>query len=124
VRVIIRAVARVAGIAAVLLGLWVFGVNFVQSVLGENGYDPRWMVWVILAWGLVGAAGGVVFLLSLEGPQRWRTQTRRLIGWLGMLVLAVLPSVTLLVMVPLTLVAGISLFEAHANPTAGDITSA
>jgi hypothetical protein len=123
VQVLIRTVARLAGIAAVLLGLWVFGVNLVQSVLGENGYDPRWMVWVILAWGIVGAAGGVVFLLSLDGPEPWHTQTRRLIGWLGMLVLAVLPSVTLLVMLPLTLVAGISLFEPHANPTAGDVTS-
>jgi hypothetical protein len=98
-----RTVGRLAGIAAIMLGLWVFGVNLVQDAFADNGYDPRWMLWVILVWGIVGVAGGVVFLLSIDGPPRWRTINRRLLGWVGVLVVSAIPSLTILFMLPLAL---------------------
>ena len=78
--------ARMVGLVFALLGAWVFTLN-----LMERSYDGWVFVWVVLA-GLSGAVGGVLFLLSVDGAQRFRTARMRLFGWVGMLVLALLPS--------------------------------
>lgn len=78
-------VARLVGLAFVILGAWVLAVNLIE---------PRYSDW-IMAWvlgsGVLGAAGGLAFLLSFDGPNRMRTRGVRFLGWMGMVVLAVLP---------------------------------
>jgi hypothetical protein len=60
-----------------------------------------------LAWifgaGLAGAIGGVLFLLGIDGPERLRNRRIRLIGWVLMMALALLPSALSLVMFPMLL---------------------
>ena len=65
-----------------------------------------------------GAVGlpGVVFLLSLDGPERWRSTGRRAAGWTGMMIAAVLPTSWLYLIAPVTLpVAG-----PHPSPASVD----
>ncbi len=83
-----------------LLGIWIVAINLI-----EGSYSGTTSVWVLGA-GTLGAVGGVLYLMSFDGPDRFRTRSTRLSGWLGMLVLALLPwSFTFLVvpMVVLTI---------------------
>ena len=66
--------------------------------------------------GLTGAVG-VVFLLSLDGPARWRTTTRRAVGWVGMMIASLLPTSWLFLIAPVTVddfvAVNLDPFEAH-----------
>jgi hypothetical protein len=88
-----QTLARFAGVAMTILGVWVLTINLI-----EDSYSGGTRVW-ILASGALGAAGGLLYLLSFDGPDRFRTRLTRLSGWVGMLVLALLPwSFTFLVL--------------------------
>jgi len=76
-----------------MLGVWVLAINLI-----EDSYSGVIRVWILASGGL-GAAGGLLYLLSFDGPDRFRTRWIRLSGWVGMLVLALLPwSFTFLVL--------------------------
>lgn len=92
-----RAFYRLIGLAVTLLGAWVLFINLV-----DVSYSGWVLVWILSA-GLLGAIGGVLFLLSFDGPPRARTRQVRLLGWLGMLFLALLPWSFQFVMLPLVL---------------------
>ena len=95
-----RTLARFVGLIFALLGAWILVVN-----LASMSYSGWILTWVLTS-GIVGAAGGALYLLSFDGPERLRTRPVRLTGWLGMLVLAFLPtslSIPLLAMILLTL---------------------
>jgi len=98
-RQLARAFYRLVGLAVTLLGAWVLFIN-----LADISYSGWVLVWILSA-GLVGAVGGVLFLLSFDGPPRARTRWVRLLGWLGMLFLALLPWSFQFVMLPLVLLA-------------------
>ena len=80
------ALARFAATSFVLLGLVVVVVNLVDVTYSG------WVLLTVAAAGTLGAAGGVVYLLGLDGPVRFRTVRTRRLGWAGMMVLALLPS--------------------------------
>lgn len=85
--------ARFVGLVMTILGVWVFAINVIED--SYSGGTLRW----ILASGALGAVGGVLYLLSFDGPDPLRTRWVRVSGWIGMLVLAVLPwSFTFLVL--------------------------
>jgi hypothetical protein len=88
---------RLIGLAFTLLGAWVLFIN-----LAELSYSGFILVWVLSA-GFQGALGGVLFLLSFDGPARLRSRHVRLLGWAGMLFLAFLPWSFQFVMLPLVL---------------------
>ena len=95
-----RTLARFVGLTFTILGIWILAINLI-----ELSYSGATLAWV-LASGLLGGAGGVFYLLSFDGPHRFRTRGSRIAGWIGMLVLAVLPSslsFPLLAMVVLTI---------------------
>lgn len=76
-----------------ILGVWVLAIN-----LTEDSYTGGIRAW-ILASAALGAVGGVLYLLSFDGPDPLRTRWARVAGWIGMLALAVLPwSFTFLVL--------------------------
>jgi len=107
-RVLATRLARVIGVAVLLYS----GVVFFGNVLGAAGgaeYDSLEILLVIVAIGAVGLAGSVVFLLSIDGPQSWRTTTRRAVGWLGMMIAALLPTSWLFLIAPVTAIGGLSL---------------
>jgi hypothetical protein len=94
----VRTFARIVGLVFALLGLWVLVINLV-----DIGYSGALLASILIA-ALLGGAGGVVFLLSFDGPDRWRTRGIRIAAWLGMLALALLPtglSIRLVVLVVL-----------------------
>lgn len=78
--------ARLVGLIFVFLGVWVLMTN-----LRERDYSGPVLAWIVGA-GFVGAAGGVVYQLSIEGPAGFRARWVRGLGWAGMLVLALLPT--------------------------------
>jgi hypothetical protein len=88
---------RLIGLAVTLLGAWVLFINLVE--VSYSGWVLAW----ILSAGFSGAVGGVLFLLSFDGPARARRRQVRLLGWLGMLFLALLPWSFQFVMLPLVL---------------------
>ncbi|HKZ21033.1 MAG TPA: hypothetical protein VJQ57_13105 [Acidimicrobiia bacterium] len=77
---------RLVGLGFGLLGIWVLAINLI-----ERGYEGATLA-LILASGLAGAVGGALFLLSIDGPQVFRSRPVRLTGWVGMLVLAATPT--------------------------------
>jgi hypothetical protein len=109
-----RAYGRLVGLIFALVGVWVLIVN-----LSARSYSGWVLVW-ILAAGLAGAAGGVLYLLSFDGPVRFRNRTSRLLGWGGMVFLSVLPTSLILVLFPMVLLAIPTLYlrESEATPPA------
>lgn len=80
------ALARFAATGFVVLGAMVAVVNL------TNGDYSGWVLATIVAAGTLGAAGGVTFLLGLDGPDRFRGFRTRRRGWVGMLAMALFPS--------------------------------
>jgi hypothetical protein len=119
-----RTFARLTGLVVLLYGAWMFSVNLLEGVTGSNGYDPRWMLFLVLGFGLAGAIGGILFLLSLDGPPRFRTRSYRLIGWVGMLICAVLPTSLYYVLLIMVAISSLSLFRSfESSPEEASINS-
>ena len=57
----------------------------------------------LLAPLLAGLLGGIAYLLSIDGPERMRTRSWRVWGWLGLLASATLPHSFTLVVLPAVL---------------------
>ena len=101
--------ARVIGLIVVMLGTWIVSSNVVEHVFGENTYDPAWMLFVVIGFGLVGVVGGVTFLLGWDGPSRFRSPMTRTLGWLGMMFMAFLPWSFTFLFLPLVALSGLTL---------------
>lgn len=99
------AFARFVGLIFTLLGAWIFAVN-----IFSDAYSGAVYAWIIIA-GASGAVGGGLFLLSFDGPPRFRAPKQRLSGWVGMLILGLLPWSFSFVMVPLALLMIPTLFN-------------
>ena len=93
--------ARFIGLTVFLYAAWVFVASLANALAGAV-YDPLWTPWLIFGVAVVGLTGSVAFLLSLDGPRRWRTRARRFLGWCGMMFFALLPSQLIVIMAPLT----------------------
>ena len=87
--------ARLVALAVAAHGLWMFVINAI-----ELDYDGWVLAWILLA-GLAGVAGGLLFLLSFDGPRRFRTRTWRMWGWGLMLGSVLLPTSFGVFLVPL-----------------------
>lgn len=100
--------ARVVGIAVLLYSAVIFFGNAIGALAGAE-YDSFEIVLLIVIVGALGLAGSVVFLLSIDGPESWRTTTRRAVGWLGMMIASLLPTSWLFLIAPVTAIGGLSL---------------
>lgn len=98
--------ARFVAVSVTVLSGWMFVMNLPFE---DRGWEPWVLVW-ILASGLVGTVGGLLYLLSIDGPQRFRARAYRVGGWLAMLVAVALPTNLTFMLVPLVLVLLPSLF--------------
>jgi hypothetical protein len=90
--------ARFVALAVTLLGAWILIAN-----LAERGYEETWVLAWVLFSGLAGLLGGIAYLLSIDGPERMRTRSWRVWGWLGLLASATLPHSFTLVVLPAVL---------------------
>lgn len=107
-RALANRLARVVGIAVLLYSGVIFFGNAVGAMAGAD-YDSGAIVLLIVGVGAIGLAGSVVFLLSLDGPESWRTTSRRALGWIGMMIAAFLPTSWLFLIAPVTLLGGLAL---------------
>jgi len=89
---VLRTFARLTALVVLLYGAWMFSINLFEAVTGSNTYEPPWMLLIVLGFGASGAIGGTLFLLSIDGPSRFRTPMIRAIGWVGMFICAALPT--------------------------------
>ena len=84
--------ARFVGLVFVLYGLLVFVGNLIELFTGGSS-ETVWWVWAwVLVSGLAALAGGVMFILTFDGPDDWRTRMRRAIAVGLMLIATLLPS--------------------------------
>lgn len=81
-----RGLARLVGLIFTALGVWLLAANLIS--VDYSGWTLAWIV----AASALGAAGGILYLLSFGGDARFANRRTRLIGWIGMLVLALLPT--------------------------------
>lgn len=86
-----RMLVRFVGLIFVLYGLLLFVGNLIDMAQGEVD-APWWAIAWVLASGLVALAGGVTFILSIDGPPRWRSRIRRGVGIGLMFASSLLPS--------------------------------
>ena len=89
--------ARFVGLIFTGLGAWIFAAN-----IFSDAYSGAIYAWIVVA-GASGAVGGVLFLLSFDGPPHFQTIKMRLSGWVGMLILGLLPWSFAFLMIPLLL---------------------
>ena len=61
-RKLAQVLSRPVGVATTLLGVWVLYIN--AADISHSGWVLAW----ILSAGFLGAVGGVLFLLGLNGP--------------------------------------------------------
>jgi hypothetical protein len=104
---VLRIFARLTGLVVLLYGAWMFTINLFEAVTDSNTYEPPWMLLVVLGFGASGAVGGTLFLLSIDGPSRFRKPMIRAIGWIGMFICSALPTslfYVLLIMVAISAV--------------------
>lgn len=107
--------ARFSGLVMVILGGWVFGANVWELLTeGSSGTDTGVLVWILLT-GAAGAVGGVLFLLSFDGPERFANRRTRTWGWIGMLAGAFLPSMVSPMLILVVLLASPALFTLEAK---------
>lgn len=100
---------RLVGIASLLFS----GTVFFGSLVGVGdsaATDTPWLVAALACVSMTGIGGSVLFLLSFDGSARFRTRGRRLLGWVGMLICAVMPTSLIYLIVPLVVLGGITLF--------------
>jgi hypothetical protein len=101
--------ARLVGLASLLYGGTVFFGGIV-GVADDAATDTPWLLVALACVSLTGIAGSVLFLLGLDGPQRFRTRRRRVLGWGGMMLCALMPTSLLYLIAPLVLAGALTLF--------------
>jgi len=110
--------ARVIGIAVLLYSAVVFLGNIIGAMVGAD-IDNFEILLLVVGVGAIGLAGSVVFLLSFDGPEAWRTTTRRAVGWIGMMIASLLPTSWLFLIAPVTAIGGLSLLLPPDRSTNG-----
>jgi len=78
--------ARLVALAVLIVSGWMLVINLV-----DVSYEGRILAWILLS-GVVGVAGAILYLASIDGPPRYHTRPRRALGWGAMLAAMYLPS--------------------------------
>ena len=94
--------ARFVGLIMVIMGGWLIAVNVNDLFSDAPGFSGLVLAW-ILGSGVAAAVGGVLFLLSLDKPHRFRTRRTRPRAIVLMIAGSALPSSLTPVVLPLSL---------------------
>lgn len=109
---------RFVGIAVLLYGGWIFAGNAVVYLISDTQDSPA-VVLGILAVGLLGFCSALSFLLTFDGPNRWRNTKRRAAAWVGMFVSSLLPASLIVIVLPMVTLAALTILVApEPSPTA------
>lgn len=87
-----RMLARFVGVILVLYGLLLTVANLVELIQGVDYTGPWWLVPWILGTGVAAIAGGTLFILTFDGPDRFATRGWRGLAIVLMFMAAILPS--------------------------------
>ena len=109
--------ARFVAVSVLILSAWML-----LNHLVESGYSGWVYIWVMSS-ALAGAIGATLYLLTLDGPHRFRTRRIRLTGWVGMFVAVLLPTSLWLMLVPIVLGLIPSLFLSPSQVEERPVTS-
>lgn len=90
--------ARFVAVSVVLVNVQMFALN-----LADRGWDPLVHIWIVAA-ALSGISGGVLYLMAIDGPVRFRTRAFRVWGWALMLFAVALPTSLTLLLAPMVLI--------------------
>lgn len=102
---------RFVGIAVLLYGGWIFAGNAVIYIVSDTEDSPA-VALAILAAGLLGFLSALGFLLTFDGPNRWRNTQRRAATWVGMFLCGLLPSSLVVIVLPLVVLAALTILVA------------
>ena len=102
---------RFVGVAVLLYGGWIFAGNAV-IYLSSDTQDSPVVVLAILASGLIGFLSALGFLLTFDGPNRWRNTTRRAATWVGMFLCSLLPSTLIIIVLPVVVLGALTILMA------------
>lgn len=108
-RAIATTFARFCGLAVLMYS----GIALLGNLAGASAgatFDPAWILLPVLGIFAAGLAGSIVYLLSFDGPTRWRTRGRRAVGWIGMMIAALLPTSLWILIVPVSILGMAGLF--------------
>lgn len=83
--------ARFVGLVFVLYGALLFFGNLI-GLLGGNVDAPWWAILWVLSSGALAIAGGVLFILTFDGPTPWRAKRRRAVAVALMMLSSFVPS--------------------------------
>jgi hypothetical protein len=93
--------ARFVGLMVLILGGWA-ATSFIWALFTEDSRtESLGLVALVVFMWLAGAVGGLFYLLSFDGPNRFRTQKTRMWGWIGMLAAGLVPTSLTLMILPL-----------------------
>lgn len=109
VKAIAKTFARLVGLASLLYSGTVFFGGIV-GVAADTATETPWLLVALACVSLTGIGGSVLFLLGLDGPERFRTRGRRVLGWAGMMLCALMPTSLFYLIVPLVLAGALTLF--------------
>lgn len=90
---------RFIGVANLIYGVWLIIATVINTTNGSYGAGLLAMFYLV---GLTGIIGSTVFLLSLDGSQRFRTAPFRRVGWIVMFAAVLLPTSVTFFLAPLT----------------------
>ena len=114
---------RFVGLVLALYGYWILFVNITGALgmFGGTRYEPWWVLPIVLFAGAAAGVGGTLFLLSLDGPSRFRS--KRIRSWAVALMLTggLLPTSLTLFVLPLALLVLPSLFVSFPEQPTGDL---
>jgi hypothetical protein len=109
---------RFIGVANLIYGVWLIIATVINTT--NDSYGAGWLA-VFYLVGLTGMVGSTVFLLSLDGSQRFRTVSFRRIGWIVMFAAILLPTSVTFFLAPLTaLSVGLALLPQTEPPSGNE----
>lgn len=86
-----RILARFVGLIFVLYGALLLFGNLI-GLIGGTVDAPWWAVLWVLSSGAVAMVGGVLFILTFDGPASWRAKRRRVVAVALMMLSSFVPS--------------------------------
>jgi hypothetical protein len=107
---------RLVGLIVLLYGGWIFAGNVLGISTGDD-YDSPAILLAILAFGMIGFLSAFGFLLTFDGPSKWRSTKKRAATWLGMFVCALLPSSLVIIVLPLVVLGALTILAPPVSST-------
>lgn len=107
--------ARFVGLAVLLYGGVVL-IGQVKAHIEGTSLDSPLLLVLVALLAISGMAGALTYLLSIDGPLQFRSRSRRLLGWAGMMICASMPTSAVALMGPLVLASLPTLFMTPERP--------